>query len=154
MISQYTMLEKFKRRRSHVWVLVSSQVLSIFVHFSSNNFLTTITCIWQHVVCNVLYKDGKLESIYDFLDESQERGVLCVQHSDSVARHSKVLLYKMKFRPKSTQVSKICSPRRVLPSYGRCRSLTQGWISLSLYKVVVDISIPIWKTNLLLSKTT
>ena len=39
---------------------------------------------------------------------------------------------------KSTRVSKICSPRRGLPSRGRCKSLTQGWISLSLYKVVVD----------------
>ena len=43
---------------------------------------------------------------------------------------------------KSTIVSKICSPRRGLPSRGRCKSLTQGWISLSLYKVVVDYFSP------------
>ena len=39
---------------------------------------------------------------------------------------------------KSTRVSKICSPRRGLPRHGCCKSLTRGWISLSLYKVVVD----------------
>ena len=43
---------------------------------------------------------------------------------------------------KSTWVSKICSPRRGLPSRGRCKSLTRGWISLSLYKVVVDYFSP------------
>ena len=30
---------------------------------------------------------------------------------------------------KSTQVSKICSPRRGLPSRGHCKSLTRGWIN-------------------------
>ena len=34
-------------------------------------------------------------------------------------------------------MSKICSPRRGLPSCGSCISLTQGLISLSLYKEVV-----------------
>ena len=43
----------------------------------------------------------------------------------------------------STRVSKICSPRQGLPSRGSCTSLTQGWISLSLYKVVVDYFSPI-----------
>ena len=43
---------------------------------------------------------------------------------------------------KSTRVSKICSPRRGLPSRGRCKSLTRGCISLSLYKVVVDYFSP------------
>ena len=43
---------------------------------------------------------------------------------------------------KSTRVSKICSPRRGLPSRGRCKSLTRGWIFLSLYKVVVDYFSP------------
>ena len=43
---------------------------------------------------------------------------------------------------KSTRVSKICSPRRGLPSRGCCKSLTRGWISLSLYKVVVDYFSP------------
>ena len=43
---------------------------------------------------------------------------------------------------KSTQVSKICSPRRGLPSRRRCKSLTRGWISLSLYKIVVDYFSP------------
>ena len=43
---------------------------------------------------------------------------------------------------KSTRVSKICSPRRGLPSHGCCKSLTRGWISLSLYKVVVDYFSP------------
>ena len=43
---------------------------------------------------------------------------------------------------KSTRVSKICSPQRGLPSRGRCKSLTKGWISLSLYKVVVDYFSP------------
>ena len=43
---------------------------------------------------------------------------------------------------KSTQVSKICSPRQALPSLWRCKSLTLGRISLSLYKVVVDYFSP------------
>ena len=43
---------------------------------------------------------------------------------------------------KSTRVSKICSPRRGLPSRGCCKSLTRGWISLSLYKVKVDYFSP------------
>ena len=43
---------------------------------------------------------------------------------------------------KSTRVSKICSPRRGLPSRGHCKSLTRGWISLSLYKVAVDYFSP------------
>ena len=43
---------------------------------------------------------------------------------------------------KSTRVSKICSSRRGLPCRGRCKSLTRGWISLSLYKVVVDYFSP------------
>ena len=43
---------------------------------------------------------------------------------------------------KSTRVSKICSPRRGLPSRGCCKSLTRGWISLFLYKVVVDYFSP------------
>ena len=42
----------------------------------------------------------------------------------------------------STRVSKICSPRRGLPSCGCCKSLTQGLISLSLYKVMVDYFSP------------
>ena len=60
---------------------------------------------------------------------------------------------------KFTRVSKICSPRRGLPSRGRCKSLTRGWISLSLYKVVVDYFSPTTfnshnKTPFSLSKTT
>ena len=60
---------------------------------------------------------------------------------------------------KSTRVSKICSPRRGLPSRGRCKSLTRGWISLSLYKVMVDYFSPTAfnpnnKTPFSLSKTT
>ena len=43
---------------------------------------------------------------------------------------------------KSTRVSKICSPQRGLPSRGRCKSLTRGWVSLSLYKSVVDYFSP------------
>ena len=43
---------------------------------------------------------------------------------------------------KSTRVSKICSPRRGLPIRGGCKSLTRGWIFLSLYKVVVDYFSP------------
>ena len=43
---------------------------------------------------------------------------------------------------KSTRVSKICSPRRGWLSRGCCKSLTLGWISLSLYKVVVDYFSP------------
>ena len=54
----------------------------------------------------------------------------------------------------STRVSKICSPRRGLPSHGCCKSL-----SLDLYKVVVyyfflPLSIPVTNTLLLRSKTT
>ena len=60
---------------------------------------------------------------------------------------------------KSIRVSKICSPQRCLPSRGRCKSLTRGWISLSLYKVVVDYFSPIAfnphdETQFSLSKTT
>ena len=43
---------------------------------------------------------------------------------------------------KSTRVSKICSPRRGLPSRGHCKSLTRGWIFLSLYEDVVDYFSP------------
>ena len=41
------------------------------------------------------------------------------------------------------RVSKIWSPRRGLPSRGSCISLTRGWISLSLYKGMVDYFSPI-----------
>ena len=43
---------------------------------------------------------------------------------------------------KSIRVSKICSQRRGLPSRGRYKSLTRGWFSLSLYKIVVDYFSP------------
>ena len=39
---------------------------------------------------------------------------------------------------KSTRVAKICRTRRGLLSRGRCKSLTWEWISLALYKVLVD----------------
>ena len=60
---------------------------------------------------------------------------------------------------KSTWVSKICSPRQGLPNRGRCKSLTWGWISLSLCEVVVDYFSPTtfnshYKTPFSLSKTT
>ena len=60
---------------------------------------------------------------------------------------------------KSTRVWKICSPRRGLPSRGCWISLTRGWISLSLYKIVVDYFSPSTlnphnKTPFSLSKTT
>ena len=60
---------------------------------------------------------------------------------------------------KSTRVSKICSPWRGLRCHGSCKSLTWGWISLSLYRVVVDYFSPtafylhnktpfvVWKTT-------
>ena len=60
---------------------------------------------------------------------------------------------------KSTQVAKFCSPRRGLPSREHCNSLTRGWISLSLYEVVVDYFSPTTlnpndKAPYLLSKST
>ena len=43
---------------------------------------------------------------------------------------------------KSIPMSKICSPRRGLPSRGCCKSWTRGWIFLSPYNVVVDCFSP------------
>ena len=57
-------------------------------------------------------------------------------------------------------VTDFCSPGQGLPSRGRCKSLTRGWIFLSLYKVVVDNFSPTTlnphnkPTFFLLSKTT
>ena len=43
---------------------------------------------------------------------------------------------------KFTGVSKICSPQRSLRNRGPCKSLTLRWISLSLYKLMVDYFSP------------
>ena len=78
------------------------------------------------------------------VEEPDKNGTERLSCLESIAAHRdyKNLPRLCKGTGKSTRVSKICSPRRGLPSRGRCKSLTRGWISLSLYKVVVDYFSP------------
>ena len=133
-LSQRT--KKYEDRPTYAKLNASS--LSVYIRKLFNYIIPTVQCLFKKVLllCISFYIHVYLQNV-DYKNLPR----LCAGTG------------------KSTRVSKICSPRRGLPSRGRCKSLTRGWISLSLYKVVVDYFSPTAlnphdKTLVLLSKST
>ena len=126
--------------------LIEKHILNVCIRLSAWIFCYNRKAFKISIVCpkQVLFMDWPFRSYSirsDFKMEYKNRPRLCTGTG------------------KSTQVSKICNLRRGLPSRGCWKSLTRGWISLSLYEVVVyyfspTALNPYFKTPFSLSKTT